>query len=216
MQLVSANPRREYLMMTLARTLAAGLAVLGLILGFLAGNRSSADETAEVREAILKAANAIAKGDADSAKKVAENLAKSLESVEAAMNLMAKRNPTNPKKGGFGVGDKPGAISPDGIEAKVMALAKKPLTDSQLNNESAALEEMTTRIAAIAEVAKAKVPEKDQGSKKKADWIKWSDEMRKGADELGQAAKSKKPAAVRTAAKALNDTCSNCHGTFRE
>src|SRR5258708_26477810 len=43
------------------------------------------------------------------------------------------------EKGGLGVGDKPDAIKPDGIEAKLINMTKKPISDKQLEKEAAAL-----------------------------------------------------------------------------
>jgi cytochrome c556 len=47
-------------------------------------------------------------------------------------------------------------------------------------------------------------------------WKKFNEEMRKGADELLEAAKGGDPKAVKTAANNLNASCTNCHATFRD
>src|SRR5262249_15073712 len=147
-------------------------------------------------------------------KKFAEELLSS-GSLLAVMNTLEKRDPAG-KKLVFGVGKKPGSINPDGIEPKIQNLSRKPQPQKLIDRESADLVEMAYRVAAIAEVAKIAVPEKDEGMKKKKDWIEWSEAMRKSADELAEAAKTKDPNAVKTSAARLNSTCNNCHGVFRD
>jgi len=197
------------------RTMVAGASGLALGIWFLAaGGRMQADDATNVREAIQKAALALASGDAGAADKIANELAKSAE-LEEVMNLMSKRNSAT-KKGGLGVGSKPGAIVPDGIEAKIQNLGKKPLQARQLDKESEALTEMAYRVEAIAGVATAKAPEKDEGAKKKKDFLEWAADMKKGAEELATAAKAKDPQKVKTAAASLNSACNNCHGVFRD
>jgi soluble cytochrome b562 len=196
-------------------TLFAGVAVLALGIGLLAaGGRGAANVQEGTKELVQRLAEAIEKGEAAQAKKLADEIVKSAE-LEEVMNLMSKRNPKAPKKA-FGVGDPPGTITPDGIEAKIQNLSKKPMQAGQLGKESPALTEMAYRVAAISEIAKLKAPEKDEGAKKKKDWLEWVDSMRKSADELAEATKGKKSAAVKTAAAKLNSVCNNCHGTFRD
>ena len=60
-------------------------------------------------------------------------------------------------------------------------------------------------------VATAKAPEKDEGAKKKKDFLEWAADMKKGAEELATAAKAKDPQKVKTAAASLNSACNNCH-----
>src|SRR5262249_29943710 len=134
---------------------------------------------------------------------------------EDVMNLMALRK-AGSKKFAFGVGDVPGKITPDGIEAKIMGLGRKAPPAKTLENESPALVKMAYRVAAISKVAQTKVPEKDEGMKKRKDWIEWSQSMETTAKELAEAAKGKDPSKVKTAAAKLNSNCNNCHGTFRD
>jgi hypothetical protein len=202
-------------MKTHFRTLVAGTAVptLAFALWAIAG-RIHADDAGNVRAEVQKAAKALSTGDDAAAAKIAGDIAKSVEQLEDVMNLMARRQPTG--KGGLGVGDTPGSISPDGIEAKVQNLSKKPLPAQQLDKESEALTEMAYRVEAISEVAKAKAPEKDEGAKKKKDYLEWAGDMKKAAQELAAAAKAKDPQKVKAAAATLNNACNNCHGVFRD
>ncbi len=198
-----------------ARRLFAGAVILALGIGLMTtGSGGAADDQAGVKESVQKLADAIVKGDAAQAKELAAEIAKSNE-LDEVMNLMGKRNPKAPKKA-FGVGKQPGSITPDGIEVKIQNISKRPMPANQLNKESADLTEMAHRVAAISEIAKLKAPEKNQGAKKVKDWLEWVDAMRKGADDLAEAAKEKKPDAVKTAAAKLNSVCNTCHGTFRD
>ncbi len=203
-----------------ARALVTGTAALSLAIGFLAaGIGGAADDKADLRTTIQKIADAIEKKEFDQAKKLAEEVAKNIEKkdldLEDVMHLMAKRDPAGKAKV-FGVGKKPGAIVPDGIEAKVQNMGKKPLPQTQIDKESADLAEMAYRIAAIAEVAQARTPEKDEPKKKKKDWVEWSADMKKTALELADAAKAKKPVDIKNTVAKLNSTCNTCHGVFRD
>jgi cytochrome c556 len=205
---------KEYLMNKQAHVLLMGTAVLSLAIGLLAASSGgAADDKADLRSTVQKIADAIAQNNADQAKKMAEDVAKSND-LEDVMHLMSKRDPAGKAKV-FGVGKKPGAVQPDGIEAKVQNLAK-PKSQKQIDQESADLVDMAYRIAAIAEIAHAKPPEKEDAKKKKKDWMEWSGDMKKAAVQLADAAKTKKPAEVKTAAAKLNTACNACHGVFRD
>jgi len=203
---------KEHFMTTGSRALIAGAAGLALNAWiFAAATGGAADVTKEVRDSVQKLASAIQKGDQAEVKAITEAL-KSSE-LEEVMNLMSKRGG---KKKAFGVGKTPEAAPPDGIEAKIQNLSRTAKPQAQVEKESADLMEMAYRIAAIAEVAKAKVPEKDEGMKKRADWLEWAGGMRKSAQDLANAAKDKNPGEVKAAAAKLNSACNNCHGTFRD
>jgi hypothetical protein len=188
---------------------------VALVVGFstLWGDNVAADDAKDVRDTVQKLANAIEKGDAGTVKTLTEELKSG--DLEEVMNLMQRRNPAAKKKT-FGVGKTPGSVTPDGIEAKIQNLSKAPKPQAQIAKESSDVAEMGYRVAAIAEVALAKVPEKDEGSKKRSDWLEWAGGMRKAAQELAEAAKEKNPSAVKAAAAKLNSACNNCHGTFRD
>src|SRR5436190_24345395 len=83
----------------------------------------------EVVEAITKQADGMTKKDWDAASREGADIAKK-HSLEDIMNLMKLRR-KNPKGagyvGGVGLGAKPGAIAPDGIEAKIINLTKNPM-----------------------------------------------------------------------------------------
>lgn len=196
-------------------TLAAGAVALTLSMAYLATASGSATLVPDAKSTVLKIAEALEKGDAAAAKKLAEDAAKA-EDLGDVMNLMGMRRAAKSK--GLGVGDKPGAITPDGIEAKLIGLSKgtKPVPQAQLNKEADALAQLAFRVAAIGHIARLKAPEKDQGDKKKKDWLEWSETMAKSAEDLGKAAKDKNAEAFKAAAVKLQATCNNCHGTFRD
>jgi hypothetical protein len=207
---------KEYLMKKQARVLVTGAAALSLAIGFAAvATSGAADDKGDLKTTVQKIADAIEKKDLDEAKKLAEDVAKNNE-LEDVMQLMNKRDLAGKAKGRFGVGKKPGSVNPDGIEAKIISLGKKAQPQRDIDKESTDLVQMAYRIAAIAEVAHAKPPEKDEGKKKKKDWMEWTGDMGKNAVHLADAAKSKKPKDIKTAAANLNTTCNTCHATFRE
>src|SRR5207248_8523300 len=111
-----------------------------------------------LRAIVQKIADAIEKKDSAQAKTLAEELAKG--DLEEVMHLMSKRDPGGKAKV-FGVGKKPNTVTPDGIEAKIQNLGKTPKAQTVIDKEAADLVEMAYRVAAIAEVAHAKPPEKD-------------------------------------------------------
>jgi hypothetical protein len=190
---------------------ASALLVWSLV---LATNGTAADEDKEVRDGILKLADAEAKGDSTAAKKQAEGIAAKVDEIAPVMDLMKPRG-----DGGLGVGSAPGKITPDGIEKKLIAMDKEknPMTPAQLTAQGDALARMGEQMAAIAEVAKLKCPvKKKEGDKDPKDWAKWTDEMQKGSLEFANAAKAKDPARLKTVTRKLNSTCSECHSVFRD
>jgi hypothetical protein len=196
-----------------ARTLVAGMVALTLSIGSLAiGSRSEARDNDDVMADVDKLAELLQQGDADAAQKKAADIAKNRE-LEDVMNTMKLRTAKNKTKA-FGYKD--GAPSnQDGVEAKLIGLGKKA-DPKQAQQDSAHIAKLAYRVAAIATIAQIKAPEKDEGAKKKKDWLEWSKDMKDSAEELGKAAKSKNAAEIKKAAKKLNSSCNNCHGVFRD
>ena len=113
-------------MLTKLRGLLSWAVLLVLGLGLVASARSpSTAEDAEIRTEVLKLAQAIEKGS-EGTQSQAEAIAKKVE-LEDVMGLFRLRT-----KKGIGVGVKPGAIKPDGIEAQIMNLGKRELRKDQL------------------------------------------------------------------------------------
>ncbi|HJT75916.1 MAG TPA: cytochrome c [Gemmataceae bacterium] len=183
--------------------LGAGLLVVNLV--------HAADEDKEVKDGVLKLAAVVSSGNAAAADAQAKTIADKVDDIEPVMDLMKPR-----KDGGLGVGAKPGSITPDGIEKKIIAMDKKPLSAAQVNAEGAALGKMADEVAAIAAVAQYKCPvKKKEGDKDPKDWKQWSEDMHKYALDLSKAAKAKNAAAVKKSVAQLNEACNNCHSVFK-
>lgn len=179
-----------------------------LVLG--GSGRSADDGEKELRDGLAKLAVALEKKDEAEAKKLVADLAKKFD-MEAIMFMHAERS-----KGGLGVSLKPDEAKPDGIEKKVVALAKKPMPPDQLNAEAEALAQMGFRMAAIAEVTLARAPEKDEGGKKRKDWLDQAAGYRTASLQLAEGAQAKKSEAVQQAAKKADATCARCHDVFKK
>jgi cytochrome c556 len=172
------------------------------------------------------------KEDIAKAKKLADPLKKLIEAVEkgdgvdkAAKDLdkaaTAELKPImwaaykTREKGGLGVGPKAGAITPDGVEAKMISMSKKPMTATQLDKESADLIRLATVSKGIADIAALHTPTKDDGKKKVDDWKKYNKLQKDAAAELEKAIKAKDPDKVLDSVKNLYSSCTNCHAIFR-
>jgi len=184
-------------------------ASLALAVGLLPGTETSAAQDKGLVDTIQKIAAAFEKGDKAGAAKLAAAAAKDVE-MEDLMHLYVLRT-----KKGLGVGDKPGAISPDGLEKKLMKLAENAPGDKELGEEGEALTKMGYTMAALAALTHAKPPEKDDGKKKKKDWLVWAEEQQNASLEFAVAAKAKKGADLMKAAAKADKACGKCHDVFR-
>jgi hypothetical protein len=117
---------------------------------------------------------------------------------------------------GEGVGPKPGAIKPDGIEAKIYDMTKRDAPAAQLKSDGEALQRMAYIAAAIGEIAAHKAPTEKKGEMDPAKWKQWTEEMSKSALELAKEIKGGDGKKVKEAARKLDSTCKNCHGVFRD
>jgi len=209
-----------------ARAVVSGIAALFLGLGLLTGpadtSRAADDEVPkELKDAILKIADLLEAGKTEAAKKEAVALAKkeNLDGFKVGSLQMLMRPFRLRSNKGFGIGDKPGVIKPDGIESKFgsMHMAKKALSPKALADEGPALKKAAYISWAIAEVTAASPPSKENDKKTKADWKKWSTEMTESSQELAKALGDPKPdpKAVYNAARKLDGTCTSCHQPFR-
>ncbi len=175
-----------------------------------AGDESSAGDDKVAREGVLKIAAALQKGDDAGAKSQAAALAKKLERLEEAMDLFKLRS-----KKGLGVGSKPGVFNPDGIEMQLIKIENKIPSPGNLAKQAEALEQMSYVVGALAEIARAKPPERDLGKKTKKVWMEYVGEMREGADKLAAAVKVKSADKMKAALTQLNASCTNCHAIFK-
>jgi len=188
--------------------LAVGAVLLGLGSLFLTSGYGG--QAAGGQEGILKAAEALEKKDLEGARKQAEAVGKSME-VDEIMQTLALR-----RQKGLGIGPKPGAITPDGIEAKIIALGKKPLTPKEAEAQSKDLARAAYVTAAVAEATRDKCPvQEKQGDKDPKEWKAWMEDMHKGALALAEAAMEKNPKAIKAAATKLQASCNSCHEKFK-
>lgn len=191
--------------------LGMALAVGGLLLASSV-NAADDEDLKKVCKDIPKLAEAIKKKDQAQIKKLTEALKK--HDLDVIMGVCGLRN-----LGGIGVGDKPGAIKPDGIEKKVEALGKKALLPTQLKDEAPAIAKMAYEIAAINEVSMfhPSAPEKDSGQAKKKTWTDTAKDLQIAALELAVAAEAAKPdpKAIQKAASRVDNNCQTCHKEWR-
>jgi hypothetical protein len=156
-----------------------------------------------------KVAKALQKGEKDAAAKLAK--AVKIEDIDEAMSGFKLRT-----KKGYGVGDKAGAIEPDGIELKLNSIEEKGIAAALLKKESDALIQAAYRSAAIAEVAhKHGWGGAVAGKKTKAAWERLSGEMREASVAFAESVKGGNADKVKAAAGKLNSSCSACHAIFK-
>jgi hypothetical protein len=156
-------------MRSLTRWTICLIATLALGTGFLTNTEAgNATEDKDIKGTVLKISGAFEKGDAAGAKKLAESLKD--EDLEDVMHLFKPR-----KDKGLGIGDKAGAVKPDGIELKVIALAMTAPPQKELNESSGDFAKAAYVAAAIAEVALTKTPEKKEKDKDPKDWKTWAE-----------------------------------------
>jgi hypothetical protein len=191
-----------------------GASLVVLACGWLlVSSRGLAGEGAKLRAEVLKIADTLEKGDKAAAKKQAKELAKAVEDIEEVMGIMSLRKKDG--KGGAGIGKEPGAVTPDGIEKMIMSLGQKGIEPEQLGKHAKALERMAYTAAAVMEVALAKEPEKDMGTKTIKLWRTAATSAHATALELARAAQQKDAAALKQVASRLDRSCNDCHMEFK-
>jgi hypothetical protein len=102
----------------------------------------------------------------------------------------------------------------NGSEALINALAAKKLTDANVAKMSKELELLSYRVAVIGSITIERGP----GEKKKGEEKLWDEQaivMRDAAIELAEAARKKDAAAIVEACKRLENSCVECHASFK-
>jgi hypothetical protein len=188
------------------RVWAIGAAVFALGVITLGGLAAEKKESAKD---VLELANMIEKDDEAAAQKKAKAIDKDFDELDKVMRVFKIRGP---KGKGLGIGPNRNKIKPDGIELKLLDLARKPLSPAKLQTEGPALEQTGYRIAAVAMVAQLKAPTHP----KKADWLGWAADLKKSGLELAKAAKEKDAEGIKGAATKANASCASCHEIFRK
>jgi soluble cytochrome b562 len=199
------------------KVLAAGAALLALGLFLLAGVRA-ADEK-DLKDNLEKVVKTAADKPGD-VEKAGADFAKANkidnDSIKDVMDYLGKRDPSDKKAVGWGVGKSPGEIKPDGIELKLREMAKKAPTKTQMEKEKDALIELANRTAAVGSIALASPPKKKLPGKDPAEWKKWSEDMVKSSEEFKKAVQGGDLKTIKAAATKLNSSCVDCHGSFRD
>jgi hypothetical protein len=119
-------------------------------------------------------------------------------------------------KGGLGVGETAGAITPDGIEAKLQGLQKKEADKADLAKNGKAYATMGEVSLILAEISEAHTPKDKKGEKDPKKWKEFVEKMRTGSKDLITASNKSDAKGLKKAAKELNDSCIECHGMFRD
>jgi hypothetical protein len=163
---------------------------------------------------INRLADLLARKDDSAVKEEAKEVAKKYTYNRPLMSVF---KPRTGKGGGLGVGRKIGAIQPDGIDAKIKALAKTTPAAAELEEQGDALVRMAEVTAAVAEVTRHKCEVQPKtGRLDPKDWERWSDDMRQSSQDLAEAVRAKDGTKVKTVAARLYASCTSCHRVFRE
>jgi hypothetical protein len=115
-------------------------------------------------------------------------------------------------------GDKGGVGFPEGkkegVEQKLIGLAKRALPKGTLTKEEKALIRMANMNIAMAAVTKNYF-DKPKAGKGKKDWDEYNASMAKASKELIEAVNAGDPAKVKAAANNITNACNECHSAFR-
>jgi Cytochrome C' len=182
-------------------------------------------QRAALRDNALKVQKALAENKLAAARKQADALLdlsglpvdprrvplKDLVELDEVESLMKPR-----RRGGLGIGPPTPNGNRDGIELKLIMLARRAPAQAELDAEAAELARAAAVTGAMADLLDAYAPEKKVGNKDPKDWKAQTDEMRAGAADLEAAAKAKDPKRVHTAAARLTASCTTCHEVFRD
>jgi cytochrome c556 len=196
------------------------LAILGLTTtaGRSADDKDKIVIPKDIAEAVNKMADTVAKGGDPKAD--AEALAKKYNEPGQLKKIMWVFKPRmEGGDGGFGVGSKPGAYSPDGIETYI-AFKSNPMrgkvTAKELKDGAADFNRLADITIAMAAVSHQYTPKKKEADKDPRDWTKFTDEMKKGAEDLKSAVKGDDSVKAKAAFGRMYSACNNCHTTFRD
>jgi len=175
---------------------------------------SNAQQLAGLRDLALKVNAAVKDGKFDDAKKLTGEL-----SPTAKGEANAKTTPVDLQKeteldiimNQFKAERSAGLD----IEKKFLALVKHrgKLSPEQYKE----IVPMTYQMNIIGQYAEALAPERDEGPKKRADWVRWAQEMQRLTLEAAKAASAAKPddKAVKDLLNKIDANCTSCHKVFR-
>jgi cytochrome c556 len=189
-------------------TLAGALLALGLwsLTAYSADDDDEKKVRKEAQGAVIKLMDSMNGGKGE-VKAQAETIRKKFDMLEPVMWVY---KPSKNKKGGIGMG-KDGA----GIENELNRLSgvkarPNPAKDAELKKDLIKVAEISRAIAEVTDLYAGQYAKKDM-----AKWKRYTKDMKKGADQLIEAAKGGNPAQVKKAITELNSSCTNCHSDFR-
>ena len=198
--------RKKYVMVLgIGVALVAGVGMLSV----------RAVEEAPAAPDVQKLADQAGKKDWAELSKEGQTISKKYNDLIDVMGVFKMRKKDGKGTSGLGVGKVPGAILPDGIEAKILNLSKRVQpTDLQ---KAADLKRMAEVAAAVAGIA-VHMPN-DDAKKSKETTKKWQDyskDMHDASKDLIKSLDGKNPAQIKEAALKLQNACTACHNDFRQ
>jgi len=185
--------------------LAAGVGVLSV----------RAVDEAPAAPDVKKLADGAGKKDWADLSKEGQKIATKYNDLLDVMSVFKLRKKEGKGVSGLGVGNQPGAIVPDGIEAKILNLSKR-VQPADLG-KAADLKRMAEISAAVAGIA-VHMPNDDAKKTKEATkkWQDYSKDMHDASKDLIKSLDGKNPAQVKEAALKLQNACTACHNDFRQ
>ena len=195
------------------------LALLGCVVGTgLADDDDKIIVPKDIAADVNKMADVAAK-DGDN-KKAAEAFKKNEDNLKKTMWIFKPRQANG--EGGFGIGPKPGVYDTDCIDLFIKAKghpmptkAAQKVTKEELVKNAADYIRIADVTIAMAEVTHQFKPTQKQPCKDPADWVEYTDLMKKAGMALKAGVKAKDPVATKTAFIDLYSSCTNCHSKFR-
>jgi len=162
---------------------------------------------------VKKLADQVGKKDWDGLSREGQTIAKKLD--EQKMELLDvmtvfKMRKKGPGVSGIGVGETPGAVVPDGLEAKLINLSKRVQpADLAKTADLKRMAEISAAIAAITIHMPNDNVKQVPGVLKK--WQKFSREMHDTSKDLIKALDGKDRAKIKAAVMKLQNSCTECH-----
>lgn len=186
-------------------TLTAALSALSLwsLTAYSADDDDEKKARMEAQQAVIKLMDSMNGGKGDVQAQV-QAMRKKFDMLEPIMWVHKKRS-----KDGIGMG-KDGEDDIEITIGKVGSKTAKGMTPAKIKAMKGDLVKAGQISRAIAEVAPL------YAKKNPAKWKEYTEEMKKGADELIEAAKGDDVAKIKKAANNLRSSCLSCHGDFRD
>jgi cytochrome c556 len=113
--------------------------------------------------------------------------------------------------GGLGTGQDGGST-----EVRIAGLAALELKERELKKQKAELVRIARVASAVGEVAISQGPDRPLSKWKAREWRRYAQDLKQAAVRLESAVDGGAPAAVKAAARRLNNACLNCHTDFRD